>query len=45
MTFQRPPPPTAPKKRMTRFDFGVFALVATVIIYAIYQVNDVLVYN
>lgn len=45
MTSQRPPPPTAPKKRMTRFDYGVFALVATVIIYAMYQVNDVLVYN
>ncbi|MEM7428780.1 MAG: amino acid ABC transporter permease [Pseudomonadota bacterium] len=39
------PPPPAPRKRLTVTDYILFAMVAGVIAYAAYRVNDVLVYN
>ncbi|TDJ29008.1 MAG: amino acid ABC transporter permease [Gammaproteobacteria bacterium] len=39
------PPPPVKKKRLNAVDYFLYALVATFIFYAIYRVNDVLVYH
>jgi len=39
------PPPAPLKRRFTSADFLLFAAVAALIFYAVYRVNDVLVYN
>lgn len=39
------PPPPQPRRRLTVVDYLCFALVAAVIAYAVYRVNDVLVYS
>ena len=39
------PPPAPPKKRLTRSDFVMFAVVFGFILYSGYRVNDVLVYD
>lgn len=39
------PPPAAPKPRLTVVDVALFGALAAVFLYAVYQVNDVLVYN
>lgn len=39
------PPPPVKKKRLNAADYFLYALVATFIFYAIYRVNDVLVYH
>jgi polar amino acid transport system permease protein len=39
------PPPAPVKRRFTTVDFLLFAAVAALILYAVYRVNDVLVYN
>jgi polar amino acid transport system permease protein len=41
----RPGPPRARRARLTAVDFGLFVLVAAVIAYAAWRVNDVLVYR
>lgn len=42
---ERMSPPAELKRRLTKTDVGLFALVAALIIYSVYRVNDVLVYN
>ena len=39
------PPPAKPKQRLNRVDYLLYAIVAITIFYAIYRVNDVLVYH
>lgn len=39
------PPPVPPKKRLTLVDFALFAAVLALVFYAVYRVNDVLVYD
>ncbi|WP_424830316.1 amino acid ABC transporter permease [Ruegeria sp.] len=39
------PPPAAPRKSLTVSDYVIFGIVAAVVVYAGYQVNDVLVYR
>ena len=39
------PPPAPPKKRLTPTDYALFAIVAAFVLFAVYRVNDVLVYN
>lgn len=39
------PPPPLPRKRLTVLDIVLFLLVAGAVVYAVYRVNDVLVYN
>ena len=39
------PPPAPPRKRLTVVDYCLFAFVIGLVVYATYQVNDVLVYN
>lgn len=39
------PPPAPPRKSLTAVDYLLFGAVAAVVMYAVYRVNDVLVYN
>ncbi len=39
------PPPQTKRRRLTPVDFVLFGLVAALVAYAVYRVNDVLVYN
>jgi len=39
------PPPEPPKRRLTAIDFALFGLLASLVIYSVYRVNDVLVYD
>lgn len=39
------PPPERPKRRLSWIDFVLFGLVAALVFYATYRVNDVLVYD
>ena len=39
------PPPAPPRRRLTPVDYLLFGIVAAFILYAVYRVNDVLVYH
>ena len=39
------PPPAPPRKRLTAVDYALFAALIGLVLYAVYRVNDVLVYD